>query len=179
MSMAERRLNCGRCSFIVPGRFELQEGAGLHAVEAATGQEVPADFVCITLLDASAQEGAPDTFQGPEEMDPDAYPTSINLTTVSSKRHPDPKDYLRMADDELRKHLPDYKVDFSRHENVGDAKAAVSQTSFAANFRIFRLNIAWVIGGELAVAAMMVSENGVTQGWQDLRAFCESVRLQN
>jgi len=178
--MIPRRIQYGRCSFVLPDGFILQEGAShvnahssgrMHCVE---GAKVP---ICITLTSTAVHPGVPVFSLLPEDMNPDAYPVSITLTSLMAPNDACPLDHLRKTADVLRRYYRSFEVSFSKKSRVGEHSAARAQCSFVTNFKIFQLIIVWLADKELVTCTMMVSESGVEKGWKKLRRFVDSIRL--
>lgn len=177
--MTSKRIQIGRCSFIPPEGFVVQKEASLTSPHPS-GYMTCADGttpICITLTSTKVYPDVPDFSNCPEDMNPVAYPVSITLTTFMAHGNAHPMDHLRKTDQVLQGHFKNFKIGFYKKYMVGKYQAARSQCSFVTNFRIFRLNFAWLAEKELVVSSMMVTESGVEKGWNNLRRFVESVRL--
>jgi len=70
-----------------------------------------------------------------------------------------------------------FQMDYCKSDVIGEFPAACCQYSFLTNFRIYRLNFAWIINEMLVTSTMTVTEFGVEKGWVDLRSFVPSVRF--
>ncbi len=177
--MTSKRIQVGRCSFIPPEGFVVQKEASITSPHPSgymtcTDGTTP---ICITLTSTKVYPDVPDFSNCPEDMNPVAYPVSITLTTFMAHGNTCPVDHLRKTDQVLQGHFKNFKISFYKKYMVGKYQAALSQCSFVTNFRIFRLNFTWLAEKELLVSTMMVTEQGVERGWNDLRRFVESVRL--
>lgn len=178
--MHAHRIRYGRCSFIPPERFILQEEASIiHSEDGcckdSTRQVKPA--FSITLIKTVAHTGVPDYSQTPEDMNPDAYPPTLTLTSLPGQGNASPLNYLRNTGEVLKSHFKGFNVDSCRNDVIGNFPAARSQESFLTNFRIFRLTFAWMINGMMLTSTMTVTQSVVEKVWADLRLFAESVRL--
>lgn len=178
--MIPQRIQYGRCSFVLPDGFIVQEGAShvnphspgsMHCVD---GAKVP---VCITLTSTAVHPGEPVFSLRPEDMNPDAYPVSITLTSLMAPNDACPLDHLRKGADVLRGYYKGFKVGYCKKSRVGEYPAARAQCSFVTNFKIFQLIIAWLVDKELVTCTMMVSESGVEKGWKELQRLVDSVSL--
>ena len=177
--MTSKRIQVGRCSFIPPEGFVVQTEASITSPHPSgymtcTDGTTP---ICITLTSTKVYPDVPDFSNCPEDMNPVAYPVSITLTTFLAHGNACPMDHLRKTDQVLQGHFKNFKIGFYKKYMVGKYQAVRSQCSFVTNFRIFRLNFAWLAEKELVVSSMMVTESGVEKGWNDLRRFVESVHL--
>ena len=179
-TMHSRQIQCGRCSFVLPEGFIVQERASyvnehpsgsMHGIH---GAKVP---ICITLTSTAVHPGAPVFSLRPEDMNPDAYPVNITLTTLMAPSDVQPLDHLRKTADVLRRYYKGFEVSFCKRSRVGEYPAARAQCSFVTNFKIFQLSIVWLVDKELVTCTMMVPESGVEKGWKDLRKFVDSIRL--
>lgn len=176
--MTSRRIQYGRCSFVPPEGFVLVEKAsspGATSPGCSHCGEAAKEPVSITLAGTAAYTGAPDYSKNPEDMNPDAYPVSITLVTLS--KSVSPWDYLHETSSALRECLNDFAMHFCGKDRIGEYEAAWTQCSFQSNFRIFLLTFAWIADGELVAATMTVTDSGVGKGWKNLHRFVESVRL--
>jgi hypothetical protein len=178
--MTSRRIHYGRCSFVPPHGFVLQKGASLEHPPSSNhiqcfGKEQAS--VCITLTSSAVHHDVPDFSESPEDMNPDAYPATLILTTLLAQQSVSPLDHLRHTAEVLKGHFEGFRMDFCEKDIVGEFPAARSQGSFVTNFRIFRLNYAWAVNGMLFTSEMTLTESGVEKGWTDLRKFVESVSL--
>ena len=176
--MTSRRIPYGRCSFVPPEGFVVVEKASSPvATSSGCSQcgDTVKEAVSITLTKTAAYTGAPDYSENPEDMNPDAYPVSITIVTLS--KSVSPWDYLHETSSVLRVCLNDFTLHFCGKDRIGEYEAAWSQCSFQSNFRIFLLTFAWIADGEFVTATMTVTDSGVGKGWKDLRRFVESVRL--
>ena len=178
--MIPRRIQYGRCSFVLPDGFIVQERAShvnAHSsgsMHCINGAKVP---VCITLTSTAVHPGEPVFSLRPEDMNPDAYPVSITLTSLMAPNDACPVDHLRKTADVLGSYYKDFEVSYCNKSRVGEYPAARAQCSFVTNFRIFQLIIVWLADKELVTCTMMVSESGVEKGWKELRRFVDSIRL--
>ncbi len=177
--MTSKRIHVDRCSFIPPEGFVVQKEGSLTSPHPS-GYMICTDGttpICITLTSTKVYPDVPYFSNCPEDMNPVAYPVSITLTTFMAHSNARPMDHLCKTDQVLQRHFKNYKIDFYKKYMTGKYQAARSQCSFVTNFRIFRLNFAWLAEKELVVSTMMVTETGVQKGWNDLRKFVESVSL--
>ena len=180
MSASIRRIQYGRCSFVLPEGFEIQEKASFTGANSSTcghcteKGDMP---VSLTLNRTAAHPGLPNESEHPEQINPDAYPVSITLITRKAFYNAGVLDYLNEASRVLQKNLKDFEIHYCTEDNVGDYPAARAQCSFQSNFRLFLLSLAWLIDGEIATSTMRVPHSGVKKGWDNLRGFVESVRL--
>ena len=179
--MNPQRIQYGRCSFVLPDGFIVQERAShvnahlsgsMHCIDGAKSP------VCITLTSTNLHPRAPVFSLLPEDMNPDAYPLSITLTSLMAPHNACPLDHLRNTADVFRSHFKGFEMSFCKRSRVGEYPAAHAQCSFATNFKIFQLLIVWLVDKELVTCTMMVSESGVEKGWKDLERFVDSIRLQ-
>lgn len=179
--MNPKRIQYGRCSFVLPAGFIVQEGASrvnahpggsLHSI---VGAKAP---VCIALTSTNLHPGTPVFSLLSEDMNPDAYPVSITLTSRMMPTDACPLNHVRKTVDVLREHYKGFEVGFCQRNKVVDYPAARAQCSFVTNFKIFQLLIVWIVDKELVTCTMMVSESGVEKGWKDLERFVDSIRLQ-
>jgi hypothetical protein len=166
---------------VLPEGFIVQERASHAAVHPSgamygtDGVKVP---ICITLTSTAVYNDGPVFSLLPEDMNPDAYPVHI---TITSRIVPDdacPLHCLRDTTDVLRRYYRGFKVGFCKRSRVGEFPAARAQCSFVTNFAIFQLHIAWLVDKELITCTMMVSESGMENGWKKLRSFVDSIRLR-
>ena len=174
--MGTERRQLGRCSFVVPGGFQVQEDASPvsdHPPESMADIEGAKPPVCVNL----SAVPDPDREGDPEELDPAAFPASVSLTTLPAEYNPDPFEYLAKADEELSKCTDHYRVDFRNPGDIGGRQTAVGQSSFETNLRIYRLCVAWIADSDLVTVTMVISEPGVEEGWRALKDFAGSVRL--
>ncbi len=178
--MITQRIQYGRCSFVLPDGFIVQERASyvhehpsgsLHGIQ---GAKVP---ICITLTSAAVHPGVPVFSLLPEDMNPDAYPVNITLTSIMAPWNAQPLNHLRTTADVLRKYYKGFEVGFCKRSRVGEYPAARAQCSFITNFKIFQLFIVWLVDVELVTCTMMVPESGVEKGWKAVQGFVDSVRL--
>jgi hypothetical protein len=179
--MMSRQIQYGRCSFVLPDGFIVQERAS-HVHEHPPGflyyidgAKVP---ICITLTSTAVHHGSPVFSLLPEDMNPDAYPVSLTLTSLMVPHDACPFHYLRKTADVLRGYYRGFEVSFCKRTRVGGYPAARAQCSFVTNFKIFQLHIVWLVEKELVTCTMLVSESGVEKGWKKLRRFVDSIRLQ-
>ena len=179
--MNQHRIRYGRCSFVLPDGFIVQERASrvnaqpsgsLYCID---GAKAP---VCITLTSTNLHPRAPVFSLLSEDMNPDAYPASITLTSRMAPTDACPFDHLRKTADVFQSHYKGFEVGFCQRSRVGEYPAARAQYSFITNFKIFQLLIVWLVDRELVTCAMMVSESGVEKGWKELEGFVDSIRLQ-
>lgn len=178
--MTARRIRFGGCSFIPPEGFSLQEKASIVHSDASCCRDrilQTKPTVSITLINTVTHPDVPDYSESPEDMNPDAYPPTLTLSTVPGHGNASPLNYLRNTGEVLKSHFKDFKEDFCRNEMLGKFPAACSQESFLTNFRIFRLNFAWLINEILMTSTMTVTESKVEKGWTDLRKFVASVQF--
>jgi hypothetical protein len=178
--MVPKRVQYGRCSFVLPDGFVLQERAS-HGNERFSdcmygndGEKAP---VCITLTSTAVHPDEPVFTLLPEDMNPDAYPVSITLTSLVAPQNVCPLDHLHHTADVLQRYYKGFEVGYCKKTRVGEYSAACAQYSFVTNFKIFQLIIVWRADKELVTCAMMVSESGVEKGWKELRRFVDSIRL--
>ena len=180
--MSAQRIRFGGCTFNPPEGFSLQEKASIpHSDASHCGDRIhkTKPTVSITLIKTVVLPNVPDYSESPEDMNPDAYPSMLTLTTLPGQNNVSPLYYLRNTGEVLKAYFEGFKSDFCRYNEIGKFPAACSQESFLTNFRIFRLNIAWFINGTLVTSTMTVTQSEVEKGWTDLRRFAESVRLQS
>ena len=179
--MNPKRIQYGRCSFVLPDGFIVQEQAShinahpsgsMHCID---GAKLP---VCITLTSTAVHPSAPVFSLLPEDMNPDAYPLSITLTSRMAPNDACPFNHLRKTADVFRRCYKSFEVGFCKRSKVGEYPAARAQCSFATNFKIFQLLIVWLVDKELVTCTTMVSESGVEKGWKELERFVDSIRLQ-
>jgi hypothetical protein len=178
--MIPERVIYGRCTFHLPDGFAiLHEASHPHSGSLSCIHNNPCKKVplCITLTRSGVHPGVPDFSESPDDMRPEAYPASISLTTNMSMIHGRPLEHLRRTEQVLQRYFNDFKIDFCKKDTVGEFAAARAQSSFATNFRLYRLNFAWLADQELATATMTVAESGTEKGWIDLRRFVDSIRL--
>jgi hypothetical protein len=166
--MTTGRIRHGGCS------FEIPEGYALQSLAEPDGEETP---LGVCLLSTRVHPDVPDISESPRDMTPRAYPTSITLTPLLGQRA-FPLAYLRNTEAVLQRHFERFAIDFCESDSVGEQVAARSQSSFDSGFRVYRLTYAWLLDKELLMATMMVSEEGVHSGWEELRRFVQSVRLE-
>jgi hypothetical protein len=143
----------------------------MHCIE---GGKMP---VCITLTSTAVHPDEPVFSLLPEDMNPDAYPVSITLTSLMAPHNARPLDHLRKTADVLRRYYKGFEVSYCKKTRVGEYSAARAQHSFVTNFKIFQLIIVWLADKELVTCSMMVSESGVKKGWKEMRRFVDSIRL--
>jgi len=175
-----QRVQYGGCSFIPPHGFFVQKEASLIHSESFGCEHAhdPATIsVCITLTDSPAHPEMAEFSQSAKDMNPDAYPETITLTTFKALPGVSALNYLRRTDEVLKHHFNGFQIDFYKIDAVGVFTAACSQCSFLTNFRIYRFNFAWIINEVLVTSTMTVTESGVEKRWVDLRSFVESVRF--
>lgn len=178
--MKPERVKYGRCTFHLPDGFAiLHEASHPHSgssgcIHDKTSKKVP---LYITLTRTAVHPGVPDISESPEDMCPEAYPASITLTTNTSMIHGRPLEHLRRTEQMLQRYFNDFKIDFCENDTVGAFAAARAQSFFVTNFRLFRLNFAWLADQDMATATMTVAESGTEKGWIDLRRFIESIRF--
>ena len=178
--MIAPRIRFGGCSFIPPEGFIVQEEASLADPSASTCEDCFNETklsVSVTLISTAVHPEVPDYSESPEDMNPDAYPPTLTLTTFPECCNVSPRDHLRNTGEVLKDHLEGFKTNYCKNDVVGGFPAARSQYSFQTNFRILRLNLAWIIHGMLVTSTMTLTESGREKGWRDLRKFAESVRF--
>jgi len=172
--MIPQRIQYGRCSFVLPDGFIVQERAShvnAHpsgSMHCINGAKVP---VCITLTSTAVHPGEPVFSLRPEDMNPDAYPVSIILTSLMAPHNACPMDHLRKTADVLGSYYKDFEVSYCNKSRVGEYPAARAQCSFVTNFRIFQLIIVWLADKELVTCTMMVSESGVEKGGRSCKGL--------
>lgn len=179
--MGKDSIQHGRCSFIPPDDFEIVPEASPiiteipESMRSVKGAQPP---VSLTLKrqGETVQEEDESDFSG--KLDLNAFSPSITLLTLPAQFNQDPLVYLQQADQELLKSLDKYHTDFCARAMVDSYHGAYDQSSFETNFTLFRLTISWLMGYELLVATLMITEEGVQQGWLDLKEFASSVVLQ-
>lgn len=177
---ARQRHYVGRCSFIAPEGFTLQEQASssVNAVgdcgQARIEGKPP---LTMTLSSSNIHPDIPLYSERADDMKPEAYPVSITLTTLPASDISDPLAYLQQSSKAFQAQPINYQQHFCRDEPFGDYPAACSQCSLQTNFKIFLLNFCWLIDHELVTVTITVSESGVEKGWADLRSFAGTVKL--
>ena len=178
--MNPQRIQHGRCSFVLPEGFIVQERASyVNAHPSCSGHciddvKLP---VCITLTSTAVHPNVPVFSLLPEDMNPDAYPVHITLTSLFVPNDACPFDHLRQTADVLRGYYRGFEVSFCKRSRVGEYPAARAQCSFITNFKIFQLIIVWLVDVELVTCTMMVPVSGVEKGWKKLRRLVDSIRL--
>ena len=178
--MNSKRIQYGRCTFILPDGFVIQHEASHispHSSSCAHGENLKKTPVYLTLASTGVHPDVPDFSESSEDLCPDAFPSSIILTTNKSMIHGRPIEHLRKTEEVLQRYFKNFKIDFCEKDRVGEFAAAKAQSSFVTNIRLFRLNLAWLADRELVTSTMMVSEPGVNKGWVNLRRFVESLSL--
>ena len=178
--MSAPRIRVAGCSFISPEGFIFQEkasAASSYAINFGDHIHKIKPNVSITLIKPVVYPDLPDYSESHEDMNPDAYPSTLTLTTQPWERSVSPLHHLRNTRDVLKTHLEGFKSDFCRNHVFGTFPAACSQESFLTNFRIYLLNIAWLINAILATSTMIVTESAVETGWTHLRRFVNSVEF--
>jgi len=171
----------GRCSFVLPEGFLVQEKASQEAGHPScslSGIDEMKAPLCVTLTSTAVHPDAPVFSVFAEDMAPEAYPEHITITSRIVPDNTCPLQCLREAADVLRKYYTGFRVDFCEKSRVGVYQAAIEQCSFVTNFTIFQLHIAWVVDKELLTGTMMVSKPGLERGWKKLRQFVDSIRLE-
>ena len=178
--MGGRRVQYGYCSFVPPGGFVVQEEASFGRPDTAIG----AEFVqrrksplCVTLTSTAVHPDVVDFSESPEDMNPDAFPTTLTLNAFVAHFTGSALDYLHNTGEVLKKHFKNFQTDFCKEDKIGGLAAARAQCSYLTNFRIFQLHFAWRVSAVLVTATMTVPESGVVKGWADLRTFVESVTI--
>ena len=174
------RIKYGRCSFIPPEGFAIQAEASLSTSGPSQCSHCIGEDntpVSITLTRVPTDLEIPDFSEDPKDMDPNAYPSSITLMTHMAFHLGDPEHHLQETCRVLRSYLKEFTLHFCEKVHVGDNPAARSQYSFQSNFRIYSLNMAWIVGGESLTSTLTVTRAGVERGWDSLRGFSESVRI--
>lgn len=178
--MEANRMEYGRCSFILPNHYEVDEQASpiLDEIpESMLCLDDPREPVTLTISRILEHEEPEEYNEFSEELDMEAFPLSISVTTLTSQFNDDPLEYLQKADAALEESLEGYDVQFCKNDRVGDYPAASGQSSFVSNFLIYRLSIAWLYDAELIVAAILTPENFIEKSWTDLRGFAESLKF--
>lgn len=178
--MTAQRIQFGGCSFIPPEGYAVQEEVSLPGPTVSNCSHCinkTKPSVSITLIGTTVYPDVPDYSESPADMNPDAYPPTLTLSTIPESPNVPPLDYLRSTGEVLKGYLEGFKTDYCITDVVADLPAASSQEYFSTNFRIFRLNIGWVINGTLLISTMTTTESGVDKGWIDMRRFVESVKL--
>lgn len=166
--MTTQRIQFGRCSFVPPKDYDFQEAASTTGpCEAMQELENPKDPVCVTLTDTSIHEPSDETF--PLNM---VLVTLVNITDMK------PLDYLNTKLEELKKHMDEFQIDFCKKDKVQGHPGACSQNSFMSNFKIYQIEIIWALDQELVTASMMVTPPKLQKAWGDLRAFVNTVQLE-
>lgn len=176
--MIPGRIIQGRCSFAPPEGFVpvvMENPVAIDDAGCTCGAGEP---VCVILTSERRYGSLPELSECPEDMMPAAYPAGITLITQQVGAGHCPMDYLKNSDDVLQGYYEGFRSDFYTRGRVGEHTAALSQSSFMTNFRIFWLNIAWRVGGEFVVSTMTVSGPGLEKGWLDLVEFAGSVRFR-
>lgn len=179
--MGRERIHYGRCSFIPPDGFLVQEEASLlngHCGGDNHCPEVDGKSISITLVQAVTKPEVPDYSENPLDMTEDAYPTSITLTTLAGYGDTAPEDYLRRTCDSFKNYLNDFRMDFCVRDNIKGYPAAQAQCSFSSNFRIFLLYYSLSTGDDFLNTVMLTPEAGVKKWRHIFRLFVESVRIQ-
>jgi hypothetical protein len=177
--MGGRRVQYGCCSFVPPDGFVFQEKASFGRSDTSTGEELfhrGKPPLCVTLTSTAVHPDVADFSESPEDMNPHAYPASLTLNTLVAHAA-SALDYLRNTGEVLKKHFPNFQIDFCMEDRVGEFPAARAQFSFVTNFRIFQLHFVWFANRALVTTTMTVTESGVEKGWGDLRSFVESVTI--
>jgi hypothetical protein len=176
--MNGHRIHYGGCSFVPPEGLVLQQEASLEQPPSYDGlpcQNSVKTPVSITLISSTVHPDLPDISESPEDMNPDAYPTMLTLTTPGVSSGTSPLSFLHDTGEVLKNHLAGFRMDFCKNDMVGKFPAARAQFSFSTNFRIFRLDFAWLVDEMMATSTMTLTESGVENGWTHLRRFVESV----
>ncbi|MBF0226461.1 MAG: hypothetical protein HQK76_13480 [Desulfobacterales bacterium] len=179
--MIHQRIQYGRCSFIPPVGFVIEKEASplnFHAtgccINCSDSIKKP---VIITLTLAEDRKGLPTFLPFIQEMDPDAYPTSITLTTNIILDTSCPLEYLNNNINVMQRYIKNFKIYFCEKWDIGDYPAARAQCSFITNFNIFQLSFSWVIEKDILVSTMMVAESKVDKAWKELENLALSVKL--
>lgn len=164
---------------MLPDGFIIQERASyIHAHPSGSvdlhGAKMP---ICITITSTSVHPGVPVFSLLPEDMNTDAYPVNITLTSRMATSGTHPLNHVRKTADVLQGYYRGFEVHFCKKTRVGGYPAARAQCSFVTNFKIFQLIIIWLVDKELVTCTMMVPESGVEKGWKVVQGFVDSVRL--
>jgi hypothetical protein len=178
--MIPKPIQYGRCSFVLPDGFIVQERASYiqahpYGPVDLHGKKMP---ICITLTSTAVHPDVPVFSLLPEDMNTEAYPVNITLTSRMATSGAHPLHHLRKTVDVFRECYKGFEVGFCKKTRVGDYRAAHAQCSFLTNFTIFQLIIVWLVDKELVTCTMMVPESGVEKGWNTVRMFVDSVRLR-
>jgi hypothetical protein len=179
--MNPKRIHYGRCSFVLPEGFIVQERASqvnAHPSGFMPGIEGAKAPVCITLTSTAVHPRVPVFSLLPQDMNPDAYPVSITLTSQIAPNDACPLHHLRTTADVLRRYYKGFELGFCKRSKVGEYPAARAQCSFTTNFTIYQLLIVWLVDRELVTCTAMVPEAGVETGWKGLERFVDSIRLR-
>jgi hypothetical protein len=177
--MNERRVQHGGCSFVPPDGFTVQElpaGGASETSSCCNDGGGEAAGICVTLTSSPSLPEIPLISADPRDRRADLYPSSITLTLLAGQRG-HPLAYLRNAEEVLERHFDHFEVQLCQEDRVGAQKAARSQSLFVSNLKLFRLTYAWITDTGLLTATMMVAEPGVDSGWETLRRFVDSIRL--
>ena len=178
--MGARRVEYGGCSFVPPDGFVIQEEASFGRSSASVSEEfVPRTKspFSVTLTSTAVHPDVVDFSESPEDMNPDAFPTTLTLNAFVAHFTGSALDYLHNTGEVLKKHFKNFQTDFCKEDKIGGLAAARAQCSYLTNFRIFQLHFAWRVSAVLVTATMTVPESGVVKGWADLRTFVESVTI--
>ncbi len=180
------RIHFGRCSFIAPTGFTLQQQASVTNdytnTDGETDKSKPSSFdakspLTITLSNCKIPSVTPICSNKATDMKPEAYPASICLTTLPISVINTPLAYLQQSNEALKFANINYQLDFCREELFKAQPAACSQSWLQTNFKIFQLSLSWLNNDELIITTLSVSESGVEKGWMNLRSFADSVVL--
>lgn len=166
------------CSFVPPDGFTVQEMPSDATGESADSccGDGEAAGICVTLTSTPSRPDIPLISADPRDKRADLYPSSITLTLLAGQRG-HPLAYLRNAEEVLERHFDHFEVQLCQEDSVGAHTAARSQSLFVTNLKLFRLTYAWITDTGLLTATMMVAEPGVDTGWETLRRFVDSIRL--
>jgi hypothetical protein len=176
--MGARRVQYGGCSFVPPEGFVIQEEASFGSSDTSIGEEfvqMSKSPLCVTLTSTVVHPDVVEFSESPEDMNPDAYPTTLTLNSYLAHFTVSALDYLQNTGEVLKKHFKNFQTDFCEEDKVGGFPAARAQCSYVTNFKIFQLHFAWLAKAVLFTATMTVAESGVEKGWANLRSFVESI----
>lgn len=170
-------ITIGRCSFQLPDGFEIIKEASL--IPDAQGATIASlkTPISVTLRQKNTSTSLPEISEDPNDLDPDLFPTTINLTAGQLEQSQDPLSLLEATTHEMAKWLNRFNLRFSEACQIKGAMAGRAEFSFITQFEIKQLTLFWRQGEECVKAFMTLPASKAEVGWKILTRFAESVRL--
>jgi hypothetical protein len=175
-----RRIQYEFCSFVPPAEFCFHNKALANNFQDCgdvAANQSAVKSLSLTLFRNRFDPDVPPISDCPDDMRPGAFPDTLMLNATGCCMGFDPLGYLRTTDAALRGNLRGFQVDYYLEDNIGLLRAARSQCSFEANFKLFRLSYAWITDGMLVNTSLLTADTDPESGWDTLTGFVRSVRF--